>query len=274
MNYSEWIGKTKRQADIVTQTGVDRFCATLDLLPGQTAAPAGYHWCLCLPETDTSQLGSDGHPLKGSFIPPIGLPRRMWAATEVEFLAPLSTGANIVRQSSIAAVNEKTGSTGELVFIEIDHETFADDVLSMKERQTIVYREAAATPMPLPKVDAGVPQGWDIVEVLNPTPSLLFRYSSLTFNSHRIHYDLPYAKEQELYPELVVQAPLMATQALQLAEKHGQIASFSFKALSPAFCNQALYLVANLNQSGGEICTVGGDGRTCLRVKVKFSAEC
>jgi 3-methylfumaryl-CoA hydratase len=273
MNYSEWIGKTQQQADTVTQAGIDRFCATLDLLPGQTAAPAGYHWCLCLPDTDTSQLGRDGHPLKGSFIPPLELPRRMWAATEVEYLAPLSTGANIVRHSHIAAVNEKTGKTGELVFVEIDHATFADDVLSIKERQTIVYREASTTPMILPKSDAAMPQGWDIVEVINPTPSLLFRYSSLTFNSHRIHYDLPYAKEQELYPELVVQAPLMATQALQLAEKQGKITSFSFRALSPAFCNQPLYLVANLSQSGGEICTVGADGRTCLRVNVTFSAE-
>lgn len=270
MNYSEWIGKTQEQEDTVTRADVDRFCATLDLLPSQTTAPAGYHWCLCLPDTDTSQLGSDGHPPKGRFIPPIELPRRMWAATEVEFLAPLSIGANIVRHSHIAAVNEKTGKTGELVFVEIDHETFVGDVLSIKERQTIVYREAAATPMQLPKVDAGMPEGWDIVEVCNPTSSLLFRYSSLTFNSHRIHYDLPYTKAQELYPELVVQAPLMATQALQLAEKYGQIDWFSFKGLSPAFCNQPLYLVANLNKSGGEICTVGGDGRTCLRAKVKF----
>ena len=270
MNYSEWIGKTQQQEDTVSLVSVDRFCATLDMLRQQSAAPAGYHWCLCLPDTDTSKLGSDGHPPKGRFIPPIELPRRMWAATEVEFLAPLSVGANIVRHSRITAVNQKTGKTGELVFLEIDHETFADEVLSIKERQTIVYRDAAAEAMPLPKVDAAVPQGWDIVEELNPTPSLLFRYSSLTFNAHRIHYDLPYTKEQELYPELVVQAPLMATLALQLAEKHGQIASFSFKGLSPAFCNQPLYLVANLNVLGGEICTLGADGRTCLRAEVKF----
>ena len=95
MNYSEWIGKTQQQEDTVSLVSVDRFCATLDMLRQQSAAPAGYHWCLCLPDTDTSKLGSDGHPPKGRFIPPIELPRRMWAATEVEFLAPLSVGANI-----------------------------------------------------------------------------------------------------------------------------------------------------------------------------------
>jgi 3-methylfumaryl-CoA hydratase len=124
--------------------------------------------------------------------------------------------------------------------------------------------------MALPNSDAAEPTGWQIVEQLNPQPSLLFRYSSLTFNSHRIHYDLPYAQSEELYPELVVQGPLMATLALQLASQRGSLQHFSFKALAPAFCNQPLYIAANINGSRGEVTTIGGDGRTCLKADIIF----
>ena len=174
-------------------------------------------------------------------MPPIDLPRRMWAASRVMFLHPLPLGVTIYKRSTVTAVNEKTGKTGALAFVEIDHEIFVNDEVAIKEQQTIVYREAANSAMALPNSDAAEPTGWQIVEQLNPQPSLLFRYSSLTFNSHRIHYDLPYAQSEELYPELVVQGPLMATLALQLASQRGSLQHFSFKALAPAFCNQPLY---------------------------------
>ncbi|MFQ3257071.1 MAG: 3-methylfumaryl-CoA hydratase [Porticoccaceae bacterium] len=270
-NYQEWVGKTLDQCDVISQTGVDRFCATFGLEHEGAFAPLGYHWCLCLPDTPTSELGLDGHPPKGGFMPPIDLPRRMWAASRVEFLRPLPLGATILRRSSIGAINEKAGKTGALVFVEVDHEIWVNDEIAIKEQQTIVYREAADSAMPLPAATAGEPDGWHIVEQLNPEPTLLYRYSSLTFNTHRIHYDLPYAQSEELYPALVVHAPLMATQALQLALQHGEIKQFSFKALSAAFCNQPLYLVANIDGLQGQVSTIGGDGRTCLKSEVMFS---
>ena len=271
-DYQQWVGKTLEQADVITQSGVDRFCATLGLAHDSNVAPYGYQWCLCLPDTPTSELGHDGHPPKGGFMPPIDLPRRMWAASQVEFRRPLPLGATIVKRSRIAAINEKTGKTGALAFVEVEHETLVNDELAIKEQQTIVYREAADKALPLPAADAGKPDGWQIVEQLNPDPTLLYRYSSLTFNTHRIHYDLPYAQSEELYPALVVHAPLMATQVLQLAAQHGELKQFSFKAVSAAFCNQPLYLAANIEGLHGKISTIGGDGRTCLQADVTFRA--
>ena len=270
-DFQQWVGNSVEQSDVISASGVDRFAATLDLQLQDNAVPYGYHWCLCLPDTDTTALGPDGHPPKGGFLPPISLPRRMWAASHVEFFHPMSIGATILRRSTIASVKEKTGKSGALAFVEVDHETWANDKLAIKERQTVVYREAATSALPLPAVDAGEPQGWQIVEQLNPQPTLLFRYSALTFNSHRIHYDLPYAQERELYPHLVVHGPLMATQALQLAARYGSVKQFSFKALSAAFCDQPLYLAANIDQAHGAVSTIGGDGRTCLQAEVVFA---
>ena len=272
-DYQQWVGNTAEQRDLVSNSGVERFCATFGLEQPVDVAPPGYHWCLCLPQTATDDLGPDGHPPRGGFLPPIELPRRMWAASQVEFYNPLPMGAEVIRRSTIAAVSEKTGKTGALAFVDIDHDTWVEDSLAIRERQTIVYREAADTPMSLPAVDGGEPQGWQRVELLHPQSSLLFRYSSLTFNSHRIHYDLPYAQSEELYPALVVHGPLMATQALQLASEYGLVKQFSFKALSAAFCGQPLYLAANMEGSQGLVSTIGGDGRTCLKADVSFSQK-
>ena len=120
---SNWIGRTQSVEDIVTQSAVDRFCATIDCDPCHEVAPLGYHWCLGLPDNPMHELGEDGHPQKGGFLPPVDLPRRMWASSKVEFIHPLPIGATIKRKSTIASVNEKTGKTGKLVFVEVDHET-------------------------------------------------------------------------------------------------------------------------------------------------------
>jgi|TARA_B110000093_G_scaffold38123_1_gene40106 3-methylfumaryl-CoA hydratase len=272
-NYQAWVGKTLEQRDIISQAGVDRFCATFGLKSQQEFAPYGYHWCLCLPDMPTSELGPDGHPPKGDFMPPIDLPRRMWAASRIEFLGPLPLEAIIIKRSTIAAVNEKIGKTGPLAFVEVDHEIWVNDELAIKEKQTIVYREAANSVMPLPNTDVGEPKGWQIVERLDPQSSLLFRYSSLTFNSHRIHYDLTYAQSEELYPELVVQGPLIATLALNLASQHGELKQFSFKAVAAAFCNQPLYVAANIDGFQCEVMAIGGDGRTCMKSEIIYSEK-
>lgn len=272
---SKWIGRTQSVEDIVTQSGVDRFCATIGCEPHKEVVPLGYHWCLGLPDNPMQELGEDGHPKKGGFLPPVELPRRMWASSKVEFVQPLVIGATIKRNSSIATVTEKNGKTGALVFVEVDHETLVGGVTAIRERQTIVYREASQSSAPLPEdnaelVNSECEKKWQVIERLNPSRPLLFRYSALTFNSHRIHYDLPYAKSQELYPDLIVHGPLMATLVLQLGVKQGDVSEFSFRAVSPAYCNQSLFLTANFDQAKGELATIGGDGRTCLSAQLVF----
>lgn len=272
---SKWVGRSQETADLVTPTGVKRFCATVGIDPDSIGAngtaPMGYHWCLCLPDSPMSELGVDGHPKKGGFLPPVELPRRMWAASEIKFFAALPIGATIERRSEIVSVTEKTGKTGSLVFVDVDHQTKVEGQCAIKERQTIVYRDAATDPTPLPETGAEKPHGWDHMQEILPTPPMLFRYSALTFNSHRIHYDLPYAKQQEMYPELVVHGPLIATLVLQLAASQGEVSNFSFRGQSPAYCNQHLYLVANREKMVAELGAIGADGRQCLSAQASYS---
>ena len=274
---SSWQGQNLEIEDVVTPAGVQRFYAALDLQPlphyaENNLAPLGFHWCLCLPDTALSELGDDGHPQKGGFLPPVPFPRRMWASAKTEFIKPLPIGQSVKRISTVASINEKTGKSGSLVFVNVDHETYASDELAIKEQQTIVYKEASTQAMPLPNTDVGPPQGWEVVEELLPTTPMLFRYSSLTFNSHRIHYDLDYAKNQEMYPALVMHGPLQATLALQLAASRGVIKSFSFRGLAPAFCNQPLFLAANFDQEQAELATIGSDGVKRLEAKASYIA--
>ena len=271
----QWLGRKVSSHDVITASNVKRFNSTIGIsnsddesLNNGDAVPLGFHWCLCLPDNPMAELGIDGHPNKGGFLPPVPLPRRMWAASEVEFLADLTVGAEVTRESTIASVKEKTGKTGALVFVDVDHQTFCENECAIKETQTIVYREATTKQTPLPDTGAGKPACWQAVSEILPTQHMLFRYSALTFNSHRIHYDLPYAQTQEMYPELVVHAPLIATHILQLAAAHQAVSKFSFRAMSAAFCNQTLTLAANFNDGAGELAAIGADGRECLTAKV------
>ncbi len=251
--WQDFIGTGMAQDDVLTAALAARHAATLDLpLPTDAALP-GIHWCLCLPDAPTAVLGADGHPrrdIPGSFLPPIDLPRRMWAASSVEFGAPLPVGAAITRQSTISDIVEKSGGSGRLVFVTVAHETRANGAIAVQERQTIVYRAASDTApsfhaprAPRTGVDAAE---WPQQRVLTPNEPLLLRYSALTFNAHRIHYDLPYAREEEGYAGLVVHGPLTATLLLNhAAAMAGQaIRGFSFRGAAPAFCGEQLVLAA------------------------------
>jgi len=268
----DWIGKPARAQDVIAQPAVARFAAMLDSpQPAGANAPQGFHWCLCLPDAPTAEIDVDGHPKRGSFLPPIELPRRMWVASDVSFAASLPVGANVERVSTVAAVAEKDGSSGRLAFVEIDHVTSADGVVAVRERQTIVYREAAT---PAQAKAAAAPtlappdlSGWSWQRRMVPSEVLLFRYSALTFNSHRIHYDLPYATKVEGYPGLVVQGPLTASLLLDLCARElgpDALASFAFRARTPAFAGEAMHLVGR--RDGGEIilAALGRDGRTII----------
>jgi 3-methylfumaryl-CoA hydratase len=273
--WDAWIGRSEAASDVLTPGLIDRFRATLAVEAGDTpdtgdAAPPGIHWCLCLPDLPTAGLGTDGHPARGGFLPPVPLAARMWASSKVEFHAPLMADAVIERVSEIVAITEKSGSTGPLVFVEIDHATSADGVRAVTERQTIVYREPGNAAAPAATVAPDL-SGWDRHRSIAPGEPLLFRYSALTFNSHRIHYDLPYARDVEGYPGLVVQGPLTATLLLDLAARHvgaRHIRGFAFRGVAPTFVGQPLHLVARRDADALALVALGGDGRTVMTASV------
>ncbi len=270
--WNAWIGREQRSADRLDRSLAARWCATFDLpAPAGEAMPQGIHFCLCTPEAPTAELGEDGHPRRddsaASFLPPVPLPRRMWAASDIEFLAPIAVGASVGRVSRVASIAAKEGRSGPMTFVEVVHETSADDRLVVRETQTLVYREAAASDAPLappPGEGAFDLAGWDVHRVVHPDPRLLFRYSALTFNTHRIHYDAPYAHDIERYRGLVVHGPLTASLLLQLAARElgdNALKRFAFRGLSPAIAGEPLHLVMRGAGDAIELAAFAGDGR-------------
>lgn len=281
--WDNWIGRTEVRTDRVGEALCRRWLATFDLSPRESGAmPQGIHLCLCTPEAATAALGSDGHPARddtpASFFPPIPLPRRMWAASEIAFLAPISIGARIDRVSRIVSVSEKDGSTGKLGFVEVEHVTTADDVEAVHEKQTLVYREASLPDAPLSPPRSGdgafARDQWERVASIVPSETLLFRYSALTFNTHRIHYDAPYARDVERYRGLVVHGPLIASLLLQLAAAANggnQLKTFSFRAVSPAIAGEPLHLALRPTDTGLELGSFASDGRQTLKASATLS---
>lgn len=267
----------EHRRDVLTPALAAHFAATLDRSVADEVAPQGIHWCLCTPETATRSLGEDGHPAGGGgFLPPSPLPRRMWASSDVEFLRPLRVGAAVERHSRVLSAKEKTGGRGPLLFVTVAHETASEGETAVRETHTIVYREAAMPARtgspPEPATDVG--RDWPWRRVVTPSPPLLFRFSALTFNSHRIHYDLAYAREVEGYPGLVVHGPLMATLLLDLADRElgsNRLARFAFRALSPAFAGEPLTLVGRPGNGTVSFAVLGVDGRTVMTAEATFS---
>lgn len=279
MNFDNWIGRETRATDRLDEGLAARWLATFDVdAPKPAILPQGIHFALCTPDVPTTALGEDGHPARddseNSFLPPFPLPRRMWASSAIRFIAPLALGAVIERRSRVTSLNEKEGASGRLAFIEIEHETHANGTLSVKETQTLVYREAAASDAPLSPAEPGPnafePSLWDAHRVVQPDPKLLFRYSALTFNTHRIHYDAPYASGVERYRGLVVHGPLIASMLLQLAANElgdNRLQSFEFRGVSPAIAGETLHLVMRKSETGYEIGAFAQDGRQITKAK-------
>jgi 3-methylfumaryl-CoA hydratase len=222
-------------------------CATLDQ-PGAEPAtgdevPPAWHWLYFLEARAASQIGTDGHPQRGDFLPPVPLPRRMWAGGRIEWRSPLRVGDAATRLSEIRSVEPKTGRTGTLVFVTVRHTISTAAGVSIVEEHDIVYREAAKAGDPLPAPRPG-PAGAVWTRARVPDEVMLFRYSALTFNGHRIHYDAPYVTGTEGYPGLVVHGPLQATLLLDLARAHApsghRLAKFEYRALSPTFSGTEL----------------------------------
>ncbi|WP_285712211.1 FAS1-like dehydratase domain-containing protein [Erythrobacter oryzae] len=273
MTFEAWIGREARAGDRLDEGLATRWLATFDLAkPHPPIMPQGIHFALCTPEAPTASLGEDGHPARDdsadSFLPPFPMPRRMWASSKIAFHAPIAIGAVIERVSRVASVSEKEGGSGRLAFVDVEHVTKANGTIAVIETQTLVYREAAAPDAPLSPPAPGDgrfdPAGWDAHRVLTPDARLLFRYSALTFNTHRIHYDAPYACEVERYRGLVVHGPLTASLLLQLAARElgeNRLRSFAFRGLSPAIAGEPLHLVMRAKDEGYELAAYAGDGR-------------
>ena len=244
-----WIGRTESLHDTATLAPLRALSATLDrdasgIAPGW-ALPPCWHWLYFLPMHRQSELGPDGHAQRGGFLPPVPLPRRMWAGSRIDFLAPLRAGQALERHSRIADVRLKTGRQGALVFVHVHHDIHAEGAHVIHEEHDIVYRDLAP---PSPAAAAGAntgataaapalpPAEWR--RQVRPDDVLLFRYSALTFNGHRIHYDRRYVTEVEGYPGLIVHGPLIATLLLDLLRQalpQATVRRFAFKALQPIF---------------------------------------
>jgi 3-methylfumaryl-CoA hydratase len=247
MNLQDWTGRSETVEDTATATPYAALSATLDwpsesggLRPAAgTALPYLWHWLYFLPIYAQSEIGADGHAKRGGFLPPVPLPRRMWAGSDFQFHAPLRVGDALSRTSTIVDIKEKSGRTGSLIFVKVRHEIRCNGAsnVALTEHHNIVYRDAAKPedvappPVAAPNVFA-----WERHVV--PDDVLLFRYSALTFNGHRIHYDRKYVTEVEGYPGLIVHGPLIATLLMDLLRRNrpdAQVMKFEFKAVRPTF---------------------------------------
>jgi 3-methylfumaryl-CoA hydratase len=239
-----WMGRRETRAALITPWPVAAMAATLSTEPPAVVdgdpLPPMWHWLYFLETAPTSDLGPDGHPRRGGFLPPVELQRRMFAGGTTSFTSPLRIGERAVRTSTVRAVTAKTGRSGPLVFVTVEHEIEVADRRVLTETQDLVYTDAApGAPSGTPAED-GAP---DWTESFTADPIVLFRFSALTFNSHRIHYDQEYAG-MEGYPALVVHGPLLALQLAESARRHGidAVDSFRFRARRPMFAGDEMLL--------------------------------
>jgi 3-methylfumaryl-CoA hydratase len=276
--YEAWIGREEEHSERINSSAVEALAATLDLdsapEPGEPL-PAGWQWLFFNPRARRSLLGTDGHPQRGGFLPPIELPRRMWAGSRIRYLADLPVDSQATKRSKITKVENKVGKSGSLWFVTVEHEIGYDGTLCIHEEQDLVYREApppgaSAPPPPRRHEDDGQ---WS--QTIEPNTTLLFRYSALTFNGHRIHYDQAYARDEEGYPDLVVHGPLTATLLQQFAVAHGsgrRLARFTFRGVTPLFVNRPFHLEGREEDSESlTLWARGPDGELAMSASAGFA---
>src|SRR3569623_678327 len=266
-----WIGRRQEATDTVTAQLVKGLRATLFQEVGDPrtgdAAPFTVHWCLAQPVFPMSMLGPDVHPSRGGFLPPVPLPRRMWAGGEIEFLQPLQVGDESTRTSRIADVQVKTGSTGTLCFDSVEHSISSPRGVAIRERQDIVYREATSSAPATAKAPPPPPKAQHR-ETHVSDPVLLFRYSALTFNGHRIHYDRDYVTKVEGYPGLIFHGPLQAAFIIEMAAKlrSGKPPKkFTYRGVQPLFEGSEFSINANETAAGMELRTAHAEGQPTMK---------
>jgi 3-methylfumaryl-CoA hydratase len=261
-DFSAWIGRAEQVSDILEPSRTNALSLALGGTPQALGVPLPllHHWLYFWDVKPPEGLGIDGHPAKGGFLPPVPLPRRMWAGGRLKFHQPLLVGESVTRVSTILDVKAKSGKSGNLVFVTVQHELSGQNGLAIVEEQDIVYREAAtAGSMILPAPSAEAPGAAWRHKVM-PDTMLLFRYSALTMNGHRIHYDRPYAMDEEAYPALVVHGPLQATLLAELGARNidTPITGFDFRGQSPAFDSVMLHVCGERTDTGAELWTQQG----------------
>lgn len=268
---SSWIGRTETCADAIDAGHVEKIALSLDL-PAPAAddeLPPLWHWALFVKAAPYDQLGIDGHPKRGGFLPPADNRNRMWAGGRLEFNSPLRVGVQADRISTIAAVTEKQGRTGKLLFVTVKHDYVQGGQLRISEEQDIVYRE----PSP-PKLVGSepAPKGqWS--ETIEPSSTMLFRYSAVTFNGHRIHYDAPYAMGVEGYPGLVVHGPMIATLmcgAFLRANPGKIVTALSYRGLRPLTTPQPFHVAGTLGEPGHARLWAERDGTLAHQAELRF----
>lgn len=257
-DFSAWVGRSETLIDRLEPSRTNALLAALGesrRVANGDALPYLHHWLYFWNVQPPLGLGSDGHPAKGGFLPPVPLPRRMWAGGRLKFERPLRVGETVSKTSTIRKVEAKSGKSGNLVFVTVSHELAGSEGVAVIEEQDIVYREPAAPgSIAAPASDAPAPDAaWR--RDVEPDTVLLFRYSALTMNGHRIHYDRPYAIEEEAYPALVVHGPLQATLLAELAaERLGKpLTGFDFRGQSPAFDGRTLNLCGEPAEGGASV---------------------
>jgi 3-methylfumaryl-CoA hydratase len=274
-----WIGRNESTTDIAAAEPLARLAALLDHEdpPWRSGelVPLG-HWLNFLPRARQSEIGEDGHPRRGGFLPPVPLPRRMWAGGRLTFEAPIPVGAALERRSTISDVVAKTGKTGSMVFVTVQHEIRVAGQVAVREQQDIVYRELTqAKPASPAPAAAPLPAGQGLSEctverLLDEVQ--LFRFSALTFNAHRIHYDRDYCRNVEGYPGLVVQGPFIATLLMDhflRSTKNAQVAHFSFRAHAPLYVGAPVSLCLRATPGGADLWTVDSQQRVSMTAAVQ-----
>jgi 3-methylfumaryl-CoA hydratase len=267
----QWIGRTSEATDVVTAQLVRGLRATLFMDIGDPkagdASPFTTHWCLGQPVFPMAELGPDGHPARGGFLPPVPLPRRMWAGGELEIMEALRVGDEVTRVSRISDVTMKTGSTGVLCFVSVDHTIKTPRGVAIRERQDIVYRDVSPAPAAPAKAPAPPPVAQHR-ETHMADPVLLFRYSALTFNGHRIHYDRDYVTKVEGYPGLIFHGPMQAAFMVELGAKLNSGKSpkkFSYRGVQPLFDGSEFSVNANKTDAGMDLWTANSSGQPTMK---------
>jgi 3-methylfumaryl-CoA hydratase len=251
----DWLYKEAVTEDDITAFPLTAMAATLDREESGDTVPPLWHWLYFLPIAPLSEVGPDGHPKRGGFLPPVPLPRRMWAGGRLTFHAPLKVGEHAKRTSTIANIEDKTGRSGRLVFVTVQHAIEAGGELKLEEEHDIVYRDAPQEGA-RPSQPALAPEGETWRRTIDADAVMLFRYSALTFNGHRIHYDYPYVTQVEGYPGLIVHGPLIATLLVDLVRREqpdATLQSFAFKALRPTFAGQPFTVCGKPSVDGKNI---------------------
>ncbi|CAB1221788.1 hypothetical protein [Acinetobacter bouvetii] len=278
-DFNAWIGKKETVTDFSNLRPAAMMQAILNQPNKQlTELPHLYHWFYFLPVVDGIELAEDGHPKKGNFLPPIPFPKRMWAGGRLEFLHPIGINQNIRRESEITKIELKHGKSGDMYFVTVKHSIFAENTLAIIEEHDIVYREASNQVQTAAAVAPAESQTRNYsYKTQFPVDTVtLFRYSAITFNGHRIHYDRPYAMQKEGYPGLIVHGPLLATLLLHHFTQqypHKQVTHFEFRAVNPVFDFNEFHICGDIQADQGALWIEKTDGQICMKASVKFKGE-